>query len=90
MLLKISEVADLLRTTPGAARGVLKRLNVTPIDLGRGRGLGLRWKSDDILEALEKTKPVPNTRAKPRPLDPILSRSRADLIDELVSPGRLR
>ena len=48
------EAAQKLRTTPGAARGVLDRLKVKPFNLGRGRGLGLRWKSEEKKEYLNE------------------------------------
>lgn len=63
MLLTITEAAEKLRTTPGAARGVLDRLNVKPFNLGRGRGLGLRWKSEEIDAALELSR---EPRKKPK------------------------
>ena len=51
MLLTIIEAAEKLRTTPGAARGVLDRLKAKPFNLGPGRGLGLRWDSYEIDDA---------------------------------------
>ena len=66
MLLTLVEAAEKLRTTPGAARGVLDRLKVKPFNLGRGRGLGLRWKSEEIDAALERSR-EPRQRPKPAP-----------------------
>ena len=60
MLLTITEAATKLITTPGAARGVLDRLKVKPFNLGRGRGLGLRWKSEEIDAALELSREPPS------------------------------
>lgn len=87
MLLTIIEAAALLRTTPGAARGVLERLRVKPINLGSGRGLGLRWYRHEIDEALlasrtEKRKRPPVPRACP-----FSGKSIAELAAELTNPG---
>lgn len=87
MLLTITEAATLLRTTPGAARGVLDRLRVKPINLGRGRGLGLRWYKHEIDEALlssrtEKRKLPPVPRASL-----VAGKSIAQIAAELTSHG---
>ena len=84
MLLNIDDVAAELRTTPGAARGVLERLRVKPINLGRGRGLGLRWYRHEIDEALDnsrldKPKPAPIRKASR-----FQDKSVAQIIEELT------
>lgn len=88
-LLTLSEAAEKLRTTPGAARGVLDRLKVKPFNLGRGRGLGLRWKSEEIDAALERSR-EPKQKPKPAPRVPqgslFIGRSVAEIAAELTSP----
>lgn len=74
-LLTITEVGQLLKTTPGAARGVLDRLKVKPFNLGPGRGLGLRWYRHEILEALERQR---EPRQKPQPKQVIVHRKTFD------------
>lgn len=85
-LLDIKAIAGLLSTTPGAARGVLERLGVVPIDLGRGRGLGLRWHLQEVLEALEKSRRPRQATRSPRRQEEnlILGRPTEELIAELA------
>lgn len=91
-LLNLKAAAELLGTTPGAARGVLERLGVVPYDLGRGRGLGLRWHPQEVLEALERSRrprqaPAPRPARKQEHL--ILGRPMDDLIRELAGQDPL-
>ena len=82
MIVTIDEVATMLRTTPGAARGVLDRLNVKPINLGPGRGLGLRWFDDEILTALDAQRKPKHAKKHVQHL--ITGRSVAELVNELT------
>ena len=88
MLLTITEAAEKLRTTPGAARGVLDRLKVKPFNLGPGRGLGLRWDSYEIDEALNRSR---ETKPKPQPKRVVVhrktfdGRSMSEIVAELTS-----
>lgn len=44
LLLKADELAEKLRLpSPKAAKSLMARWGVQPYDLGRGRGMGLRW-----------------------------------------------
>ncbi|MGE4296808.1 MAG: hypothetical protein AB7E47_02165 [Desulfovibrionaceae bacterium] len=84
MLLTTAEAAELLRTSPGAARNVLDRLCVRPVNLGRGRGLGLRWYRHEIEEALEQSR-TPKAKRKTVPSTPLISgRSVSDVVAELT------
>ena len=87
MLMTITEAADLLRTTPGAARGVLERMAVKPVNLGRGRGLGLRWYRHEILAALDNGR-TPRAK-KPRITpSPFAGKSAAQIVAELTGSAR--
>lgn len=87
MLLTTAEVAELLRTTPGAARNVLDRLRVRPVNLGRGRGLGLRWYRHEVEEALESTrKPKPKRKPATTP-SMFAGKSVAEIAAELTGNG---
>ncbi|MDY0274762.1 MAG: hypothetical protein RBR42_04890 [Desulfomicrobium sp.] len=84
MLMTIKEAADLLRTTPGAARGVLERLSVRPINLGTGRGLGLRWYKHEIVAALDDGRKPRKKPVKAIP-DPFAGKSTDQLMGELTA-----
>jgi len=89
-LLNLKDVAELLGTTPGAARGVLERLGVVPYDLGRGRGLGLRWHPQEIIEALERSRrprQAPGSKPARKAADPFFGKTTAELIRELAGPS---
>ena len=86
MLLTITEAADMLRTTPGAARGVLERLAVKPINLGRGRGLGLRWYRSEIVAALDAGR-APRQKPKRALPSPFAGKSAAQIVSELTGHG---
>lgn len=62
-----AEVAAMLKVSPKAARKLLTKWQVQPrADFGAGRGMGLRWSADDVIEAAEKTSPHRTTNS-PRP-----------------------
>ena len=88
-LLTITEAAEKLRTTKGAARGVLDRLKVKPFNLGPGRGLGLRWDSNEIDEALKRGRePIQKPKKAPAPyVSMFRGRSAADIVAELTNTG---
>lgn len=80
-LLRLADVAALLQTGEGFARGWLKRNSVPTVDLGLGRGGGLRWRMSDISDAIDLAAKGPE--AKPsRPSVPqrfITGRSMAEI-----------
>lgn len=54
-LLKITQVAERLGTTAGVARNILEDNGLKAVDLGKGRGRGLRWSEravDGLVEYL--------------------------------------
>lgn len=86
-LLTIIEVGKFLKTTPGAARGVLERLKVKPVNLGRGRGLGLRWYRHEIDEALKRSRePVPKPVRPVKHESLFAGKSIAQIAAELTAP----
>lgn len=91
MLLTTTEAAELLRTTPTAARGVLDRLRVKPVNLGHGRGLGLRWYKSEILDALDNSrKPLePRQALQDRP-SCFRGRSAGQIVAELTGGQQKR
>lgn len=87
MLMTIAEAADLLRTTPGAARGVLERLAVKPVNLGNGRGLGLRWYRHEIVAALDSGR-APRKKPCKVPASHFAGKSANQIVAELTDSAR--
>jgi hypothetical protein len=54
------EVAELLSCTPSAAIKLMQQWKVPFYYLGPGRGLGYRWKEEDVLSAIS-TRKICNT-----------------------------
>ena len=54
MLFNKNQVAEFLACTPSAAQKLMKEWKVPTIYLGPGRGLGYRWKKDDVEAAVNK------------------------------------
>ncbi|MBI9112427.1 hypothetical protein [Maridesulfovibrio ferrireducens] len=87
MLMTITEVADLLRTTPGAARTTLDNLKLCPVNLGQGRGKGLRWYRSEILTALDDSRKSTTPKKRPpKTTSPFSGKSMSQLMEELTSP----
>lgn len=90
-LLRISDVAAYLSTTPGAARNWLERNKVPFVDLGRGRGLGLRWRAIHVEEAVRAASQETAEKQpakKPRPVTGLIrGRSREAILSELTDPS---
>ena len=90
-LMRIADVAAYLSTTPGAARKWLDRNKVPVVDLGRGRGLGLRWRLvhiEEVVRIISQGEPVQ------KPFKPvkfkeslIRGRNRRELLSELTDPS---
>ena len=93
-LLRIADVAAYLSTTPGAARNWLERHKVPSVDLGRGRGLGLRWRSlhvEEAVRAIEEKAAPSRPAAKPKKVTGLIrGRNRADVVAELTDTTRLQ
>lgn len=94
-LLKVSEVAQMLAVSPGAARSWLTRKGVSIIQLGRGRGLGTRYRREEVEAAISDATVLassPATNAPRRlPLDsrPLVGKTMAEQL-ALVRGGRLQ
>lgn len=94
-LLKVAEVAQMLAVSPGAARSWLTRKGVSIIQLGRGRGLGTRYRREEVEAAISDATimvPLPHS-VKPRrpPLNtrPLVGKTLKEQV-ELVMGGRLQ
>ena len=89
-LMRITDVAAYLSTTPGAARNWLERKLVPAIDLGVGRGLGLRWSRMDVDDALIKAKKGNDSHKTKKPKLPkqrmISGRTTAEILADLTLP----
>ncbi len=55
------EVAELLSCTPSASIKLMQQWKVPFYYLGPGRGLGYRWKEEDVLSAIS-TRKICNTK----------------------------
>lgn len=53
LLLTRSEIASILNMSEGNAIKILAKHGVQPIDLGRGRGNGLRWHTSAVIEVAD-------------------------------------
>lgn len=51
-LLRQEEIAAMFGTSPGMAASLLRKAGIMPIDLGRGRGRGLRWLESAVQAAI--------------------------------------
>jgi len=93
-LLRLTEAAELLGLTgPRAARRWLEQHEVPMIDYGPGRGLGLRWPRDSIVEAINSSlvyQPSAEPKRRRKASRPITGRSTQELIAELASPRDLQ
>jgi len=86
-LLTTAEAAAHLRLKkPSTAKRKLLALGVRPISLGRGRGLGDRWRPQEIEEALDRTRGE-NAQETPRRAQKgmILGRDVSTLVRELTA-----
>ena len=91
-LLKTPEVADLMNTSKSVAIGILKEHHLSPIDLGPGRGRGLRWHRGAVKAVIDtlhaEAQPKQKARvAIPKEVRPVLGKSPRALFDELYNRG---
>ena len=72
---------------PKTAKRKLLEWGVQPISMGRGRGMGDRWRPQDIEAALDKLQGKQGIKAAPRhgQLGMIMGREVSDLLRELTS-----
>lgn len=71
--LRKAEIGAVFGTSPDVARAILLNHGVHPVDLGAGRGRGLRWLESAVqavaAEMHRRAQPPPKTSKKPtRPL----------------------
>ena len=91
-LLKTPEVADLMGMSKSVALGILKQFHLSPIDLGPGRGRGLRWHRGAVKAVIDtlhaEAQPKQKVRvAIPKEVRPVLGKSPRALFDELYNRG---
>ena len=87
LFLRKKELGEFLGMSVAQAMSILSEHGVKPVDLGRGRGHGLRWRTSAVIhvadtlhgEAQAKVS-VPHRRRVSRPLQ---GRSAADIFVEL-------
>ena len=69
-----ADVGRMLSCTPSAARKWLSRNGVSPLSLGVGRGLGLRWNLAEVEAAIAGNIIYPESKAEKLPRRPPLSK----------------
>ena len=86
LLLTRKEVAATLGMTERQARAILAAHGVKPIDLGKGRGHGLRWRTSAVIAVADALHDAAQAQAdkprRPRKITPIRGRTAADLFAE--------
>ena len=82
------EIGPALTVSERKARSILEQHGVKPVDLGRGRGNGLRWRTSaviqvaDTLHAEAQNRQAKNSSRLPRKR-PLLGRSAAEVFAEI-------
>lgn len=83
--LSIKDIAQWFGCGDKRARQIVQKLGVEPMDFGRGRGGGLHWFSDSVIEAARHTTDQGARPAKDRSRHhSILGKSADDLIYEFT------
>ena len=86
LFLTRQEVAATLGMTERQAREILSAHGVKPVDLGKGRGHGLRWRTSAVIAVADALHDAAQAHAdkprRPRKLTPLRGRSAADLFAE--------
>ena len=91
-LLRTPEVADLMGMSKSVALSVLKQHHLSPIDLGPGRGRGLRWHRGAVKAVIDTlhAEAQPKQRARvaiPKEVRPVLGKNPRALFEELYNRG---
>ena len=60
--LRKAEIAAVFGTSPDIARAILRSHGVQPVDLGAGRGRGLRWLESAVLAVMQEMHTEANAR----------------------------
>lgn len=66
LFLTRSQIAQLLNMSESHAKKLLAEHGITPIDLGRGRGKGLRWRTAAVIELADILHTDAQAKKKPR------------------------
>lgn len=91
-LLRTSEVTELMGMSKTVAMGILKKYHLSPIDLGPGRGRGLRWHRGAVKAVIDtlhaEAQPKQKARVSiPKEVRPVLGKKTQALFDELYNRG---
>lgn len=62
--LRKAEIGAVFGTSPDVARAILRSHGVHPVDLGAGRGRGLRWLESAVLAVMQEMHTEANTPAQ--------------------------
>ena len=94
-LLTKAQIAERLGTSPGVAAALLAEKGIHPVDLGRGRGRGVRWYSLAVDAAMREMHDAaqPKTKALPVRLPKpglVLGRSVSELYAELTDTPKMQ
>jgi hypothetical protein len=89
------QIAERFGTTPGVAAAILSEKGVLPIDLGRGRGKGLRWYSQAVEIVLRQMHDEAQAKVVRKPVrlprcGLVQGRSANELYAELTGSGKLQ
>lgn len=78
------EIGPALTVSERKARTILEQHGVKPVDLGRGRGNGLRWRTSAVIQVADTLRRSPATGdpARMLPECPIRGRSASELFAE--------
>ena len=88
LFLTKDEIGPALNMSESKARATLDKYGVKPVDRGRGRGNGLRWRTSaviqvaDTLHAEAQNRQAKNSSRLPRKR-PLLGRSAAEVFAEI-------
>lgn len=63
-LLRRTDIATMLNTTPGVAATILAKWGVHPIDFGRGAGRGPRWLESAVRGAMQQMHEAAQPKAR--------------------------
>lgn len=94
LLLTTAQVGNLFNTSEANAKQLLLAHGVQPIDLGRGRGRGLRWRTSAVIQFAdmlhtEAQATQPKTR-KAKTSFSVLGKSASELFAEFNGKGSIK
>lgn len=87
LYLRRSEIGPFLGMSEQKARFILEKYGVKPVDIGKGRGNGLRWRTSAVIQVadtLHAEAQAQKSRAKrmSRTIRPVCGRSAEELFAE--------